>query len=141
MFSRRCLPSSTQSARLWADASPRTAIRSPRHSARTRAPFACGNKNCVASEGVSGSLLGWAAWSLHRSRCGYESRRVYHTIHFGFVAWLTVATAGENIERRGGWLLTSLVGAVFYVASFATLKGAQLRRPIAWLRATTIWLM
>jgi hypothetical protein len=37
--------------------------------------------------------------------------------------------------------LTSLVGAVFYVASFATLKGAQLRRPIAWLGATTIWLM
>lgn len=64
-----------------------------------------------------------------------------HTIHFGFVAWLTVATAGANIERRGGWLLTSLVGVAFYVASFATLKGAQLRRPIAWLGATTIWLM
>ena len=63
------------------------------------------------------------------------------TIHFGFVAWLTVATAGENIERRGGPLLTSLVGAAFYVASFAVLTGAQLRRPSAWLGAITIWLM
>jgi len=63
------------------------------------------------------------------------------TIHFGFVAWLTVATAGENIERRGGPLLTSLVGVAFYVASFAVLTGAQLRRPSAWLGATTIWLM
>jgi hypothetical protein len=71
----------------------------------------------------------------------FELFIISHTIHFGFVAWLTVATAGENIERRGGWLLTSLVGAVFYVASFATLKGAQLRRPSAWLGATTIWLM
>ncbi len=63
------------------------------------------------------------------------------TIHFGFVAWLTVATAGENIERRGGPLLTSLVGGAFYVASFALLSGARLRRPSAWLGAITIWLM
>jgi len=62
------------------------------------------------------------------------------TIHFGFVAWLTVATAGENIERRGGPLLTSLVGVAFYVASFAVLAGAP-RRLSAWLGATTIWLM
>ena len=61
------------------------------------------------------------------------------TIHFGFVAWLTVATAGENIERRGGPLLTSLVGVAFYVASFAVLAGAPLRRLSAWL--ATIWLM
>ena len=63
------------------------------------------------------------------------------TIHFGFVAWLTVATAGENIERRGGPLLTSLVGSAFYVASFAVLAGVQRRRRSAWLGATTIWLM
>ncbi len=63
------------------------------------------------------------------------------TIHFGFVAWLTVATAGENIERRGGPLLTTLVGVALYVASFALLAGAQLRRPSAWLGATAIWLM
>jgi len=63
------------------------------------------------------------------------------TIHFGFVAWLTVATAGENIERRGGPLLTSVVGVTFYVASFAVLAGAPLRRLSAWVGATTIWLM
>ena len=63
------------------------------------------------------------------------------TIHFGFVAWLTVATAGENIERRGGPVLTSLVGVAFYLASFAVLTGAPLRRLSAYLGATTIWLM
>jgi hypothetical protein len=64
-----------------------------------------------------------------------------HTIHFGFVAWLTVATAGENIAQRGGWLLTSVVGVVFYVASFATLYGVQQRRRSALLGATVLWLM
>jgi hypothetical protein len=64
-----------------------------------------------------------------------------HTIHFGFVAWLTVATAGENIAQRGGPLLTSVVGAVFYVASFATLTGVRKRRRSALLGATVIWLM
>jgi hypothetical protein len=63
------------------------------------------------------------------------------TIHFGFVGWLTVATAGQNIERRGGPLLTSLVGVAFYVASFAVLTLAPRRRLPAWLGATTIWLM
>ncbi len=66
---------------------------------------------------------------------------VFFTIHFLFVAWLTVATAGENIERRGGALLTIPVGAALYLASFAVLTGAQRRRPLAWLGATTIWLM
>lgn len=66
---------------------------------------------------------------------------VSFTIHFLFVAWLTVVTAGENIERRGGPLLTILVGGTLYLASFAVLAGAQRRRPSAWLGATTIWLM
>ena len=66
---------------------------------------------------------------------------VAFTVHFLFVAWLTVATVGENIERRGGALLTILVGAALYLASFAVLTGAQRRRPWAWLGATTIWLM
>ena len=64
-----------------------------------------------------------------------------HTIHFGFVAWLTVATAGENIARRGGPLLTSVIGAVFYVACFAMLFGARQRRRSALWGATVIWLM
>jgi hypothetical protein len=66
---------------------------------------------------------------------------VSFTVHFLFVAWLTVVTAGENIERRGGPLLTTLVGAALYLASFAVLTGAQRRRPSAWLGATAIWLM
>ena len=66
---------------------------------------------------------------------------VSHTIHFGFVAWLTVATAGENIARRGGPLLTSVVGVVFYVASFAMLFGVRQRRRSALIGATVIWLM
>ncbi|HEU5179406.1 MAG TPA: hypothetical protein VFW45_01325 [Candidatus Polarisedimenticolia bacterium] len=64
-----------------------------------------------------------------------------HTIHFGFVAWLTVATAGRNIAQRGGPLLTFLVGVVFYVASFAMLLGARQRRRSALAGATVIWLM
>jgi hypothetical protein len=71
----------------------------------------------------------------------FEGFILSFTIHFGFVAWLTIATAGENIERRGGPLLTSLVGVTFYGASFAVLAGAPLRRVSAWLGATTIWLM
>jgi len=64
-----------------------------------------------------------------------------HTIHFGFVAWLTVATAGENIARRGGWLLISVVGVVFYVASFAMLFGLGRCRRSALVGATVVWLM
>jgi hypothetical protein len=64
-----------------------------------------------------------------------------HTIHFGFVAWLTVATAGENITRRGGWLLTSVVGVVFYAASFAMLFGVRRHRPSGVSGAVVIWLM
>jgi hypothetical protein len=91
--------------------------------------------------------LGGLAVEAYRGREPRASLRLFEvfilsfTIHFGFVAWLTVATAGENIERRGGPLLTSLVGVAFYFASFAVLTGAQLRRPSAWLGATTIWLM
>ena len=71
----------------------------------------------------------------------FQAFLLSHTIHFGFVAWLTVATAGENIAQRGGPLLTSVVGAVFYLASFATLNGVQQRRRSALLGATVIWLM
>jgi len=41
---------------------------------------------------------------------------------------LTVATAGRNIAQRGDPLLTSVVGVVFYVASFTMLIGARQRR-------------
>jgi hypothetical protein len=64
-----------------------------------------------------------------------------HTIHFGFVAWLTVATAGENIMRRGGWLLTSIVGVVFYAAAFAMLSGVRQHHRSAVSGAIVIWLM
>jgi len=64
-----------------------------------------------------------------------------HTIHFGFVAWLTVATAGENIARRGGWFLTSIVGVVFYSAAFALLFGVRQHRRSAVWGAIVIWLM
>ncbi|HKQ97839.1 MAG TPA: hypothetical protein VJV75_08190 [Candidatus Polarisedimenticolia bacterium] len=57
------------------------------------------------------------------------------------MAWLTVATAGENITARGGPLLTIAVGVVFYVASIALLFGVRQRRRSALLGATVIWLM
>lgn len=70
-----------------------------------------------------------------------QSFVVSHTIHFGFVAWLTVATAGENIARRGGWLLAIVVGVVFYLASFALLSGVRQHRRPAVAGAIVIWLM
>jgi hypothetical protein len=85
-----------------------------------------------------------AAWRGREPRAALrvlQSFVLSHTIHFGFVAWLTVATAGENITRRGGWLLTSLVGVVFYAASFALLFGVQRHRRSAVLGAIVIWLM
>ena len=91
--------------------------------------------------------LGGFAFAAYRGRDPRAAPRllqafiVSHTIHFGFVAWLTVATAGENIARRGGPLLTSVVGVVFYVASFAMLFGVRQRRRSALLGATVIWLM
>ncbi len=42
---------------------------------------------------------------------------VSHTIHFAFVAALTVETHGENIARRGGSFLTIIVGVLFYAAT------------------------
>lgn len=42
---------------------------------------------------------------------------VSHTIHFAAVGALTVAMRGENIAQRGGWLLTLLVGVLFYAAT------------------------
>lgn len=42
---------------------------------------------------------------------------VSHTIHFAFVFALTLRTHGENVAHRGGWILTSVVGVVFYAAT------------------------
>jgi hypothetical protein len=91
--------------------------------------------------------LGGIALAASRDRNPLAAMRVLqsfvlsHTIHFGFVAWLTIATAGENIARRGGWLLISVVGAVFYVASFALLFGVRQHRLPAVVGAIVIWLM
>ena len=46
---------------------------------------------------------------------------VSHTIHFGFVAALAVETHGQNVMNRGGWILTSVVGVLFYVATIGAL--------------------
>lgn len=92
------------------------------------------------------ALAGFA-WSAYRGRETRAPVRILqsfilsHTIHFAFVAWLTVATAGQNIAQRGGPLLTTLVGIVFYVASFALLFGAAQRRRSALAGATVLWLM
>jgi len=92
------------------------------------------------------ALAGFA-WSAYRGRETRAPVRILqsfilsHTIHFAFVAWLTVATAGQNIAQRGGPLLTAAVGIVFYVASFAWLFGAGQRRRSALAGATVLWLM
>ena len=85
-----------------------------------------------------------AAWRGREPRAAQRTLQAFilsHTIHFGFVAWLTVATAGENIARRGGWLLITIVGVAFYVASFAMLFGLRQRRRSALVGATVVWLM
>ena len=46
---------------------------------------------------------------------------VSHTIHFAFVAALTVETQGRNVEARGGWILTIVVGLLFYATTVGAL--------------------
>jgi hypothetical protein len=46
---------------------------------------------------------------------------VSHTIHFAFVAALTLETHGQNVVNRGGWMLASVVGVLFYVATVGAL--------------------
>lgn len=45
-----------------------------------------------------------------------------HTIHFGAVLWLAVATAGENIRARGGWIFMLTVAVLFYLSAFSILR-------------------
>jgi hypothetical protein len=47
---------------------------------------------------------------------------VAHTIHFGAVVWLAVATAGENIRERDGWPVVVVVAAAFYLSVFGILR-------------------
>jgi hypothetical protein len=54
-----------------------------------------------------------------------------HTIHFACVALLTIATAGENVRLRGGYVLVTTVGVGFYLACAAALR-AKLRRGSRW---------
>jgi hypothetical protein len=42
---------------------------------------------------------------------------VSHTIHFSLVLALAVATDGENVAGRGGWVLATSVGFAFYAAA------------------------
>jgi len=42
---------------------------------------------------------------------------ISHTIHFAFVAALTVETHAKNIAHRGGWFLAIIVGILFYAAT------------------------
>ena len=55
---------------------------------------------------------------------------VSHTIHFGCVVLLAVATDGENI-RDSGWIAVLAVGALFYVGCFLVL-GVKWRAADGW---------
>ena len=46
---------------------------------------------------------------------------VSHTIHFAFVAALVIETHGQNVANRGGWILASIVGVLFYILSVGAL--------------------
>jgi len=54
-----------------------------------------------------------------------------HTIHFGSVLMLAVATSGQNIRDAGGYSATFVVGAAFYAACAAVLR-AKLRTAPRW---------
>lgn len=59
---------------------------------------------------------------------------VSHTVHFAFVAALTLETHGQNVVNRGGWILASVVGVLFYAATVSALvlrRVPPANRPLA----------
>jgi hypothetical protein len=54
---------------------------------------------------------------------------VSHTIHFAGVVLMALASSGENIRARGGWLVNVAVAVLFYAACFGILSAK--RRPTA----------
>ena len=70
----------------------------------------------------------FAAGSPHdRRRQNFATRLftgfiVAHTIHFVTVAWLAIATAGENIRERDGWAVVTTVAVLFYAAAFVVVR-------------------
>jgi hypothetical protein len=47
---------------------------------------------------------------------------VAHTIHFGTVACLAVATGGQNIRERDGWTVVLTVAVLFYTAALLVVR-------------------
>jgi len=78
------------------------------------AALAAGGVDLLAPPSSSFSRRGWS-WKL------VGGVIASHTIHFSFVAALVVETHGQNVLNRGGWILTSVVGALFYVATIGAL--------------------
>lgn len=89
----------------------------------------------AASLAAGAAELLWPRSPFARQGAGWKllaALLVSHTIHFAVVAVLIVQTGGENIANRGGWILTSVVGVLFYAATVGALV---LRRVAPLVRA------
>jgi hypothetical protein len=77
-----------------------------------------------ASLAARAAELAWPRRSFSRQGAGWKllgALLVSHTIHFGVVAALTIEMHGQNIANRGGWILTTVVGVLFYAATAGAL--------------------
>ncbi len=81
----------------WPAATGRDGAATPVHRQRLRVPSQAG-----AVEAAAACRVGWAAWNLHRSRCGYELRRRYQSLstHLRSAVSQLRPTAGASRERR-----------------------------------------
>jgi hypothetical protein len=82
----------------------------------------------VSAAAFAGALILFAAGYQHDQRRLFLGTRLFaafivaHTIHFWAVAWLAVASGGENIRERGGWTVVLTVALLFYTAVFLVLR-------------------
>jgi hypothetical protein len=81
----------------------------------------------ISAAAFATALIVFASSGLHRR---HIRRAVHfliafvlaHTIHFLAVAWLAMATQGENIQARGGWAVALPAAALFYASAFGVLR-------------------
>jgi hypothetical protein len=81
----------------------------------------------LSAAAFAAALIVFASRGFHRRRV---HRAVHflvafilaHTIHFLAVVWLAVATQGENIQVRGGWVAALIVAGLFYASAFAVMR-------------------
>lgn len=78
----------------------------------------------VASVAADGTEIVAPRASFSRRGAGWKlvtALLVSHTIHFCLVYALATETHGRNITSRGGWVLTTIVGILFYAFTLCAL--------------------